>query len=128
MEEKSPLRIAAGSVVMIAGLVWRELYSSKFDMKNSRFFPLNSFGMPYRSPQLVTVLILLVGRLHRRRIGRSARGRGEVVRHGVELVVAQELPQGSVVFIGAGFGGGVDLPKFPAELRGIDPGLDLEFL
>ena len=45
MEEKSPVRMAAGSVVMTVGLVCRELYSSKFDMKNSRFFPLNSFGI-----------------------------------------------------------------------------------
>ena len=45
MEEKSPLRMACGSVVVITGLVCRELYSCKFDMKNSRFFPLNSFGI-----------------------------------------------------------------------------------
>ena len=51
MEEKSPLRMAAGIVVMSAGVVCRELYSSKFDMKNSRFFPLNSFGIRTGPPR-----------------------------------------------------------------------------
>ena len=37
--------MAGVSVVAEATLVVRLLNPSKFDMKNSRFFPLNSFGI-----------------------------------------------------------------------------------
>ena len=128
MEEKSPFRISGVSTVANDGAVMRELYPSKFDMKNSRFLPLNSFGMLNRSAQCVAVLVLAVGCFPGRGVRGAAGGRGEVVIPGVELVVAQEFEHGAVVFIGAGFGGNVDLPGCPAELRGIDPGLDLELL
>jgi hypothetical protein len=50
--EKSPVRIAAVSVVANVAVVRRELYPSKLDMKNSRFFPLNSLGIRTGPPSV----------------------------------------------------------------------------
>ena len=50
--EKSPVRIGPVSTVANVGEVRRELYPSKFDMKNSRFFPLNSFGIRTGPPSV----------------------------------------------------------------------------
>ena len=52
----------------------------------------------------------------------------EVIGAGVEFIVAKEFEKRCVIGIGAGLGGDVDLSGFAAELRGIDAGLDLEFL
>ena len=48
--EKSPLRMAGVSVVADVTVVVRDLNPSKFDMKNSRFLPLNSFGIATGPP------------------------------------------------------------------------------
>ncbi len=45
MAEKSPFRIAGVIVVANVTAAWRDLNPSKFDMKKSRFFPLNTFGI-----------------------------------------------------------------------------------
>ena len=47
---------------------------------------------------------------------------------GVELVVAEELEQRSVIVVGARLGGDVDLCRLAAELGRIDAGLNLELL
>ena len=52
MAEKSPLRMACVRVVAKFVSVCRELNPSKFDMKNSRFFPLNSFGIRTGPPSV----------------------------------------------------------------------------
>ena len=47
---------------------------------------------------------------------------------GVEIVVADELEQRTVIRVAAGFGQHVDLRRFVAEFGGIDAGLHFEFL
>src|SRR5712691_498341 len=51
-EEKSPCRHESGAVVYRPWSVRRLLNPSKFDMKNSRFFPLNSFGIWMGPPRV----------------------------------------------------------------------------
>src|SRR3982750_3876614 len=51
-EEKSPFRIAGVRVVAKLVLVKRDLYPSKFDIKNSRFFPSNTLGMRTGPPSV----------------------------------------------------------------------------
>src|ERR1022692_830082 len=50
--EKSPLRIACVSVVAVATRLVRDLNPSKFDMKKSRFRPLNNLGIRTGPPRV----------------------------------------------------------------------------
>ena len=52
MAEKSPPRMAGVNVEARLKLVVRDLNPSKFDMKNSRFFPLNSLGICTGPPRV----------------------------------------------------------------------------
>src|SRR5205807_4472545 len=75
-----------------------------------------------------TVLVLTIGLAYRRWIRRASRARVKVVGPGVQPVVAKEFEDRSVVFVRARLRGDVHLSGFAAELRGINAGLNLEFL
>src|SRR5258708_38923843 len=49
----------------------------------------------------------------------------EIVRFRVQIAVAEELEGGSVIAVGPGFGGDVDLARLPAELVGVNAALHL---
>ena len=53
---------------------------------------------------------------------------GELIRRGVERVVADELEDRPVIRVRAALGGDVDLRHFAPELGRVDAGLHLEFL